>query len=453
MRVQNPFLTAAIVKALTSRVILTFHVFGVPHNPSHIDFSCCAFAQKARKLCWMLKSLGHKVYYYGNALSDVVCDEHIIVTSEQDLMDAYPNFKAELGHVDYADSENAEAAHYVNEKYSLITAYEAKKRHKAGDFFCYVVPTIQRELFQAVAELPVHHIETGVGYMGAYLPYRVFESPGIQAWHYGYYTSNFDSYSKLSEEEKESYHFDRNTHRATYEIPEFDAVIPNSFDVGFFDFRTKKEDYLLYLGRVIAQKGVHKAVKIAERLGKTLIVAGPGDFEKEMGMSVPKHVEIVGPVNPEQRRDWLSKALALICISDYWEPFGGVHIEAMLSGTVPVASNNGGFTHTIRSGWNGYRVGLNQVEQGVWACKNLDRIDPYVLRDFGLRFSNEQIALRYDEYFQSLTSVIQHNGNSMDIENLDRDNLDWLDYDRKIEWPDGWMTPVDLEAENVKDLQ
>ena len=70
---------------------LTFHVFSVPHNPTHSDFSCCAFAQKARKLCWMLKSVGNKVYHYGNELSidtehiekGVICDEHINVTTEE----------------------------------------------------------------------------------------------------------------------------------------------------------------------------------------------------------------------------------------------------------------------------------------------------------------------------------------------------------------------------------
>lgn len=449
MQIENPFLSKLILDALKIREILTFHVFSVPHNPSHPDFLCCAFAQKVVKLCWMLKSLGHKVYHYGNELSDVMCDEHIVVTLESDLMEAYPNCLEDLGHVDYLNPGNPDAIKYMNDKWNLNVVYEAKKRHSPGDYFCYVVPTLQKQAYTDLVGLPVHHVETGVGYMGAYLPYKVFESPAIQSWHYGYYASNHHHYSQLSEDEKKAYPFDPNTHKAVYEVPQFDAVIPNSFDISQFDFRVEKKDYLLYLGRVIAQKGVIKAVKIAERLGIKLIVAGPGDFEKELGMKVPSHVEIVGPVGVEQRRLLLSEALALLCISDYWEPFGGVHIEAMLSGTPPLGSNNGGFKHTIRSGWNGYRLGMNQVEQGVWACQNLDRIDPYVLRDFGLRFCNEQIALRYDEYFQSLTSVIRHNGDFLDIENPDRDNLDWLDYDRKIDWPDGWMVPVDKEKKDA----
>lgn len=434
---------------------LRFHVFSVPHNPSHSDFSCCAFAQKTRKLCWMLKSVGHTVYHYGNEISidtefpekGVVCDEHINVTTEETLMEAYPKCRKELGHVDYMNPKNPDAIKYMNDQYTLNTIYQVKKRFNQGDYFCYIVPTIQRELYHSLVELPVHHIETGVGYMGAYLPYRIFESPAIRAWHYGYYASNFERYSTLSEEQKKGYPYDPNTHIPVYDVPKLDAVIPNSFYVPDFDFRVKKDNYFLYLGRVIEQKGVRKAVEICNRLGAKLVVAGPGNFEKAIGMKPGKNIEIVGPVGPEKRRDLLSYAIALFCISDYWEPFGGVNIEAMLSGTPPIASDHGGFIHSIRSGYNGYRLSMNQVEQGVWACQNLDKIDPFVLRDFGLRFSNEQIALRYNEYFQSLTSVIRADGDVNSVENQHRDNLDWLDYDRDIEWFDGWMTPIDSSKE------
>lgn len=454
---------------------LTAHIFSVPHNPSHKGFPCCAFSQKALDLYWMLKSVGFNVRHYGNELSvdvenpemGIHPDDHVTVTTAEQLMDAYPNCKEQLGHVDYLNPENPEAIKYLNDIYALNTAYEVKRRHQQGDFLCYVVPTIQKELYQNLVSLPVHHIETGVGYMGAYLPYRIFESPAIQAWHYGYYASNFEKHDRagkvvqaatpavplpvpdVPDSFQKAYEgvfpFDPNTHIAVYEVPKLDAVIPNSFDVSQFDFRIKKKDYLLYLGRITPQKGIGTAIAIAEKVGMKLIIAGPGDFEKEMGFKPPPHVEIVGPVGPEERRTLLAFAFALLCPSDYWEPFGGIHIEAMLSGTVPVASDKGGFQNTIRSGWNGYRIAMNSVEQGVWAVKNVDKISPYVLRDFGLRFSKEQIALRYNEYFQSLSSAIHHNGDLNSIENLDRENLDWIDYDRKIQWPEGWMTPVDKE--------
>ena len=447
-KIVNPFFSKS-----PEDVPQTCHLFSVPHNPSHINFSCCAYAQKTRKLYWMLKSLGYTVYHYGNEFSidkespydGVLCDDHITVTTFSQLLDAYPSCIDQFGHVDYTfPEETADARKYLEDTYTLNTVYEAKKRYKPGDHFCYVVPTIQRSLFRDLQDLPVHHVETGVGYYGSYLPYRVFESPAIRAWHYGYFFNNFEKYNKLSDEEKKDYIYNPNTHMPPYSVPTYDAVIPNSVDISHYDFRVKKDNYLLYLGRIISSKGVKTAVRIAEELGMKLVVAGAGDFEKELGIKPGKHVEVVGPVGVEERRDLLSKALALLCPSEYWEPFGGVHVEAMLSGTPPISSNVGGFVDTIRSGYNGYRLSMNQIEEGIWTCENLDKIDPFVLRDFGLRFSNEQIALRYNDYFQNLTRAVRHNGETDYVLNPGRKNLDWIDYDRKIEWPVGWTTPVDV---------
>jgi len=428
---------------------LRFHVFGVPHTPTHSDFSACAFAQKTRFLCWGLKSVGHEVYHYGNELSvdkenperGVICDEHISVTTEAQLMEAYPNCREDRGVIDYLNPEYPDNVAYLNEMFSLNTAHEVKKRHQAGDNFCYLIPP--HALYSRVVSLPVHHVEAGIGYLSKpFLPYKIFDSQGIQAWHYGAFASDWDYYDKLSEEGKKDYPYNPNNHIPAHSTPIFDAIIPCPVNVEDYDFRIKKDDYLLYLGRIHKEKGIDVAMKIAERVGKRLIVAGTGDFEKEFGKP-PGHVEVLGPVGVEERRDLISKALSVLTISQYWEPFNIVRIEAMLSGTVPITSDYGGFIDTVRSGYNGYRLNMNQVEEGVWACQNLDKIDPYNLRDFALRFSKEQNALRFNQYFQNLNRVRLHENDLFGIENSDRQDLDWIDFDRKIEWSAEWMQPVD----------
>lgn len=419
---------------------LRFHIMSVPHNPSHKDFSHCAFAQKARKLAWMLDYVGHEVYHYGNELSDVRCTEHVSVTTEDDLTEAYSDFRDQSDFYKFAEDD------YAYKMFAMRAEHEIRKRAMDGDFICYVFAPYQKRLYHQLQDLPVHHVESGIGYYQSYMKYKVFESPGLRAYHYGVFGNNNDRYWQLSEEERKQYAFDSNTHIPYAEPPFWDAVIPNSFDVEDFDFRLKKEDYFLYLGRINRFKGIEEAMRIAHACGKTLIVAGQGDFEREFGFKPWNNVELVGNVGVEQRRDLISKALALFCMSRYWEPFGGVHVEAMLSGTPPIASDFGGFVHTVRSGYNGYRVGLNIYEQGLWAAQNLDKLDPYNIRDFGLRFSNEQIALRYDEYFSSLAKMIENNNSPYWIENPERAELDWLDYDRKVEWPKAWITPVDIDA-------
>ena len=418
---------------------LRFHIFSVPHMPSHADFGCCAHAQKARKLSWMLNLLGHTVFHYGNELSDVDCTEQINVTTEYELEQSYPEFREQVDF--YSMPRNP----HVYQMYNIRTEHEVRKRAEPGDYFCYVIPTCQGELYNKLQDLPCHHVESGVAYFKSYMKYVVYESPGLMGWHYGYFANNIDRYWALSEEQRKEYPFDPNTHIHCAEPPLYNTVIPNSYDVGNFDFRVNKDDYLLYLGRIHKEKGVEIAMRIAKAVDKKLIVAGPGDFEQVYGFKPWNNVECVGVVGVEERRELLSRASALLCPSIYWEPFGHIHIEAMLSGTPPIASDLGGFVHTIRSGYNGFRVGMNIYEQGVWAANNIDKIDPYNLRDFGLRFSNEQIAPRYEEYFQSLTDMIKNDDNPYWIENEDRSSLDWIDYDRKVDWAKELMTPIDAE--------
>lgn len=53
----------------------------------------------------------------------------------------------------------------------------------------------------------------------------------------------------------------------------FDAVIPNYFDVEDFTPKAEKDDYLLFIGRMINRKGPHVAVQIAKEAGMTLKMA------------------------------------------------------------------------------------------------------------------------------------------------------------------------------------
>ncbi|MYA99780.1 glycosyltransferase family 4 protein [Candidatus Poribacteria bacterium] len=454
LNVVNPFFN------LPNENPQTFHIFSISQTPSHLDASGIAPAQRARELCWMLKSTGHKVYHYGNELSvdkahperGVICDEHISVTTEAQFMNAFPDWRENAGYVDYVEHKNPEGIKYLEDNYFLNTCYEVKTRYKPGDIFCYISATTQIPLWNDLLDLPVRHVESGVGEYGSYLPYRIFLSSQIQSWHYGYYANNQDRYDKLSDEEKQTANFNPNTHVSKHNPPQYDAVIPNNVEVSLFDFKVKKRDKLVYLGRIFPGKGIQTAVEIAERLQMHLIIAGHGNsLEKLLGRKPSKYIEVIGPVCADKRRELLADAYAVLCPSNFWEPFGRIALEAMASGTVPIASNSGGFTDFIRPGYNGYRLGMNKVEQGVWAVENVDKIDPYTLRDFALRFSLEQNALRYDEYFQSLDRVLRHNDDVHTIQNPKRSELDWVDFDRKIEWPDKWMTPVDAEQIQEKE--
>lgn len=90
----NPFFD------LPNETPLACHVFGITSCPANAEFSLSHWAQKTRNLCWMLKSTGHHVTYYGYESCDVVCDEKVIVSSEDILIEAYPHYKEGLGYID-----------------------------------------------------------------------------------------------------------------------------------------------------------------------------------------------------------------------------------------------------------------------------------------------------------------------------------------------------------------
>ena len=278
---------------------VTCHVFSLDNIPSNPRFSVSPFAQKVRNLCWMLKSVGHKVIYYGYESCEVECDEKIIVGDEEVIKEAYPEMHEGLGFIDInTKRNNQQDIDYLEKMWTITTLYKLQKIHKNGDFFFWMLPGCgQRHLYYETSNWNVHHIEAGIGYIGACLPNRVFESEYIQNYHHGCYHSNNYHYEQLDEniqsQVSSSPHYLYT--RVDYETPpDFDVVIPNSFDLSMYDFKTKKDDYLLYLARVLGGKGIKESVEIAEKMDMKIIVAGPGDFEKATGRKPSKNVEVIG---------------------------------------------------------------------------------------------------------------------------------------------------------------
>jgi glycosyltransferase involved in cell wall biosynthesis len=179
----------------------------------------------------------------------------------------------------------------------------------------------------------------------------------------------------------------------------YDAVIPNYFDLDDFVYSDKKDDYFLFLGRVGAGKGIHIAQQIAVATDTTLVVAGHGDFDFDMKAKIRR----VGVVGPAERSDLLAGAKATICASTFMEPFCGVQIESMLSGTPAISSDLGAFAEYNLHGITGYRC--RTFEQFEWAARNIGKLRSSDCRLWGENFSLEKIGLRYTEYFTSVAAA------------------------------------------------
>jgi len=134
------------------------------------------------------------------------------------------------------------------------------------------------------------------------------------------------------------------------------TVIPHGIDVRAFPFSERGGDYLLFLGRMIADKGPSEAIRIAQATGMPLVLAGPEedgyDIHVEPGLDGDA-IRYVGAVSPKERNRLLAGAAALIFPLRYPEPFGLVLIEAMACGTPVVASALGAVPEIVDAGITG----------------------------------------------------------------------------------------------------
>lgn len=367
---------------------MRFHVLSLPHTVTTKEYCACAFTQKVLKLCAMLTKRGHTVYHYGHADSVVECTESITVTDNQVLLEAYGSYDWKKEFFKHNNADHAHQTHYRN------SIAEIAKRKQKGDFLlCF-----WGQSPVAAAHPDLIAVEPGIGcFNRLWAPFNVFESYAVMNCVYGIMDNKNPSW--------------------------YDCVIPNYFDPGDFEFQEVKGDYLLFLGRMITNKGISIAVDVAERTGNKLIIAGQGSYEAIMGGPPPPHVIVVGYADVEKRKKLLANAKGLIQASYYNEPFGGCVIEAGLSGTPVITSDWGAFSETVVHGTTGYRC--RTMDHFVWAVKNLDKIKPADCRKWCVdNYSMDRVVLMYEEFFQMLLDVNRAKG-FYEIHE-DRKELDWL---------------------------
>jgi glycosyltransferase involved in cell wall biosynthesis len=137
-------------------------------------------------------------------------------------------------------------------------------------------------------------------------------------------------------------------------------LIPHGIETAAFPFGDGRGGYLLFLGRMIKDKGPAEAIEIARRAGMPLVLAGPAEewFLEHVAPNIDGHdVTYVGRVDPPERDRLLAGAAALLYPLLYPEPFGLVVIEAMACGTPVLGTAIGAVPELVEPGLTGYLTG------------------------------------------------------------------------------------------------
>lgn len=135
------------------------------------------------------------------------------------------------------------------------------------------------------------------------------------------------------------------------------TVVPHGIDVGAFPFSPVAGDYLLFLGRLLPDKGPLEAVRIAQAAGMPIVLAGPEVEGHDVDLAAHvdgDRVRHVGPVDHATRDALLAGAAALLFPITYPEPFGLVTIEAMACGTPVLATALGAVPEIVEDGLTGF---------------------------------------------------------------------------------------------------
>jgi glycosyltransferase involved in cell wall biosynthesis len=384
-----------------------FFLLGLVHLPVARKYSSCAFTIKNIRMAKFLCDLGHEVYLFGarsteeEPLENYINSPNFYFVETHSIADIQKDYgvgdnRYELGYpwknVDYKHDMSSERKPSTL-KFYIKTINYINKIKKPDDFLLCTQGQYHKPIADAVKLYLT--VESSIGYRGwVESMFHSFESNYIRNFLYG---SQFPF--------------------ASVNGRYYDRTIPNWFDPNDYEFSDKKDDYFLFIGRMIKRKGVLTAYLATKATKDKLIFAGQGAYVKENGYLVdndPQEYaiapdsdwEFIGFADVENRKKLMSRAKAVFVATEYLECFGGVNIEARLSGTPVITTDFGCFPQYIENGLDGFRCNtLQDFVDAVNKCKKFTKEDYQRIRKRAEKFLMDNVAKEYQKWFSQLYQV------------------------------------------------
>jgi glycosyltransferase involved in cell wall biosynthesis len=168
--------------------------------------------------------------------------------------------------------------------------------------------------------------------------------------------------------------------RAWSPFVRFDRVIRNGVPVGLIPWSDQAGDGLIYAGRLSVEKGAATAIEIA-LLSEDRIDLYGAAYDEHYALGLrgryegDPRVTFHEPLPRAELWPRLASARAVLCPSDWDEPFGLVAAEAQAAGTPVVAFARGGLTEVIDDAATGFLVEPGNVAAAVAAVRSVTALD------------------------------------------------------------------------------
>jgi glycosyltransferase involved in cell wall biosynthesis len=178
------------------------------------------------------------------------------------------------------------------------------------------------------------------------------------------------------------------------------ATVHNGIDTSLFAYHDTPDDYLLFAGRIMADKGVHQAIAVAEATNSRLLIIGAvyGSHREYFKTQIQPHlnerIQYLGFMEREAVVPYYQNARALLFPTQWEEPFGLTMIEAMSCGTPVIAAPRGAVPEVVVDGETGFIA--SSVADMAAAVAKIDLIQRSDCRAHVERaFSNEIMVKDY----------------------------------------------------------
>lgn len=195
------------------------------------------------------------------------------------------------------------------------------------------------------------------------------------------------------------------------------GVVYNGIDVDIYKHdKDANRTYLLFIGRVSADKGTADAIDLAVKLGLPLKIAGKVDVvDQEYFNSQVKprlnhpEIEFLGEVGLAEKIDLYRNAIAVLYPIAFDEPFGLVMAESLASGTPVLSLDRGSVREVISDGETG--IVAKDLDTLLQRFNEVDNISNEACRQRACRlFSKEQMTKSYEHLYHRLIDNIQKPG-------------------------------------------